>query len=265
MKLEIDNSDIQKVAAPYPIGFVNDFLNHDDCKKIFDEISLINNYDDLVMNGRYRVNKGSKNFSEYLKKFKNLSSLYNMLNDENFYELMRERLEFVKSSNTWKPEIDKFKYSKKNFGEQKFNLIKIFRRSSIISKFFEKTINLDIDFSTSKKGYFRKAHRDRDTRIVSFLLYLNTIDKKMGGEFEVYEYLDDNKIIEDLKRFPDDKKVRVIDKFSPKSGQLFFFLSTPDSYHGVSKFISDSEDRVFIYGSYSLDRKVKWNFFGKKT
>ena len=233
MKLEIDNSDIQKVVAPYPIGFVNDFLNHDDCKKIFDEISLINNYDDLVMNGRYRVNKGSKNFSEYLKKFKNLSSLYNMLNDENFYELMRERLEFVKSSNTWKPEIDKFKYSKKNFGEQKFNLI--------------------------------KAHRDRDTRIVSFLLYLNTIDKKMGGEFEVYEYLDDNKIIEDLKRFPDDKKVRVIDKFSPKSGQLFFFLSTPDSYHGVSKFISDSEDRVFIYGSYSLDRKVKWNFFGKKT
>ena len=45
----------------------------------------------------------------------------------------------------------------------------------------------------------------------------------MGGEFEVYEYLDDNKIFEDLKRFPDDKKVRLVDKFSPKSGQLFFF------------------------------------------
>ena len=178
---------------------------------------------------------------------------------------MRERLDFVKSNNTWKPEIERFKYSKKNFGEQKFNLIKIFRRSSIISKFFEKTVNLDIDFSTSKKGYFRKAHRDRDTRIVSFLLYLNTIDKKMGGEFEVYEYLDDNKIFDSLKRFPDDTKVRLVDKFSPKSGQLFFFLSTPDSYHGVSKFISDDEDRVFIYGSYSLDRKVKWNFFSKKA
>ena len=46
MKLEIDSSDIQKVAAPYPIGFVDNFLNYDDCKKIFDEISLINNYDD---------------------------------------------------------------------------------------------------------------------------------------------------------------------------------------------------------------------------
>jgi len=234
-------------------------------KKFFDEISLINNYDDLVMNGRYRVNKGSKNFREYLKKFKNLSNLYDILNNENYYKLMRERLDFVKSNNTWKPEIEGFKYSKKNFGEQKFNLIKIFRRSSIISKFFEKTVNLDIDFSTSKKGYFRKAHRDRDTRIVSFLLYLNTIDKKMGGEFEVYEYLDDNKVFDSLKRFPDDTKVRLVDKFSPKSGQLFFFLSTPDSYHGVSKFISDDEDRVFIYGSYSLDRKVKWNFFSKKA
>ena len=265
MKLEINSSDIQKVTAPYPIGFVDNFLNHDDCKKIFDEISLINNYDDLVMSGRYRVNKGSKNFHEYLKKFKNLSTLYNILNNENFYKLMRERLDFVKSNNTWKPEIEEFKYSEKNFGEQKFNLLKIFRRSSIISKFFEKTVNLDIDFSTSKKGYFRKAHRDRDTRIVSFLLYLNTIDKKMGGEFEVYEYLDDNKIFDDLKRFPDDKKVRLVDKFSPKSGQLFFFMSTPDSYHGVSKFISDNEDRVFIYGSYSLDRKVKWNFSSKKA
>ena len=64
------SSDIQKVSAPYPIGFVDNFLNHDDCKKIFDEISLINNYDDLVMNGRYRVNKGSKismNISRNLK------------------------------------------------------------------------------------------------------------------------------------------------------------------------------------------------------
>ena len=123
MKLEIDRSNIKKVAAPYPIGFVDNFLNHDDCKKIFDEISLINNYDDMVMSGRYRVNKGSKNFHEYLKKFKNLSALYNILNDEIFYKLMRERLDFIKSSNTWKAEIEEFKYSKKNFGEQKFNLI----------------------------------------------------------------------------------------------------------------------------------------------
>ena len=46
MRLEIDSSNIQKVAAPYPIGFIDNFLNQDDCKKIFDEISLINNYDD---------------------------------------------------------------------------------------------------------------------------------------------------------------------------------------------------------------------------
>ena len=62
-------------------------------------------------------------------------------------------------------------------------------------------MNLDVDFSRSKKGYFRKAHRDRDTRIISFLLYLNTIDKKLGGEFEVYKTKEQIKDIAMLKRF----------------------------------------------------------------
>ena len=48
-----------------------------------------------------------------------------------------------------------------------------------------------------------------------------------------------------------------------KIGQIFLFTSSPDSYHGVSKFTSDNQDRVFIYGSYSLDRKVIWNFNAK--
>ena len=45
----------------------------------------------------------------------------------------------------------------------------------------------------------------------------------MGGEFEVYEYLDDNKIFKDLKDFL--MIVRVVDKFSPKVVN-FSFLST---------------------------------------
>ena len=142
-------------------------------------------------------------------------------------------------------------------------MIKLLRKTSLISKFFKKTINLDIDFSRSKKGYYRKAHRDRETRIISFLIYLNTIDKKFGGEFEVYGSKDEIKDIKKLKRFPNENDIALVDKFSPKSGQIFLFTSSPDSYHGVSKFTSDNQDRVFIYGSYSLDRKVIWNFNAK--
>ena len=50
---------------------------------------------------------------------------------------MRERLDFVKSSNTWKPEIERFKYSKK-FGEQKFNLIKILDEVQLYRNFLKK-------------------------------------------------------------------------------------------------------------------------------
>ena len=106
---------------------------------------------------------------------------------------------------------------------------------------FKKTINLDIDFSRSKKGYYRKAHRDRDTRIISFLIYLNTIDPKLGGEFEVFNLNKEEKEIKNLKKFPKEAEVSLVDQFSPKSSQLFLFESSPNSYHGVSKFTSENQ------------------------
>ena len=62
----------------------------------------------------------------------------------------------------------------------------------------------------------------------------------------------------DLGRFPDALHVKKTHSFPPKAGQLFIFLSSPNSYHGVSKFLSKETFRTFIYGSYSLDREVEW-------
>ena len=45
----------------------------------------------------------------------------------------------------------------------------------------------------------------------------------MGGEFEVYEYLDDNKIFDSLKRFPDDKKSGWWINFRQKVVNFSFF------------------------------------------
>jgi Rps23 Pro-64 3,4-dihydroxylase Tpa1-like proline 4-hydroxylase len=256
MKNSLDNFNINKVNAPYPIGYIDNFLNLEECKKLYDEINSFDQYDDLVMNGRKRVNKGSKIFKDCLNNSPNLQSLYEKLNDQNFYSAMKNKLDNIAPNNSWLPMLNEFTYSKENYGEQSFNFLKLIRKSYLVSLFFKKTLNLDIDFSKSKKGYFRQAHRDRDTRVISFLIYLNSIKEDFGGAFEVYE--SKLKDLSALKRFPEPKDVELVDKFSPKAGQLFLFSSTPDSYHGVSKFTSDIQERVFIYGSYSLDRKVIW-------
>ena len=49
---------------------------------------------------------------------------------------------------------------------------------------------------------FTDAHRDRDTRVISFLLYLNTISKKDGGQFEVYKTKQFAKNPKTFSRFP---------------------------------------------------------------
>ena len=194
--------NVSKIKAPYPIAKIDHFIDKKSCKILCTEIDKFSDFDDLVMNGRFRVNKGSNNFSE-----------------------------------------------------QSFNIFKNLRRSGIISNFITPNIFLDMDFSKSKKGYFRTAHRDRDTRIISFLIYLNTISKKDGGQFQVFDL---KKKTEILQRFPNPKSVIEKKNFSPKSGQLFFFLSSPNSYHGVKKFLSKTKNRIFIYGSFTMDRKVNW-------
>ena len=261
MKLNLNFKKGKLVKAPYPIVLFNNFILAKECKKICKEIEKFSEFDDLVMSGRYRVNKGSNRFSDYLKKSPYLESLYNQLNNQKIYLKISKILNKNNSNLKWTPEIERPIYSKDSFGRQKFNLFDYFRETSFFSKFFNQRINLDMDFSKSKKGYFRNAHRDRDTRIISFLIYLNTIKAKDGGQFEVFK-LKKNKSYEyeDLKRFPDLKEVKKIKSFPPKSGQLFIFLSSPDSYHGVSKFCSDKKDRIFVYGSYSMDRKVTWSF-----
>ena len=48
---------------------------------------------------------------------------------------MKEPLEKLPNSNKWHAQIDNFVYSKENFGEQKFNLMKYLRKTKIISSF----------------------------------------------------------------------------------------------------------------------------------
>lgn len=258
--VKLNFNKIQKLNTPYPIITLNNFLDLKVCKKICKEINDFKKYDDLVMNGRFRVNKGSDHFNQQLKESPNLKSLYEQLNNLKTYKKISKQLNYKNNYQTtlFHPKINNPIYLKNKFGRQSFKLFSHLRETKIISKFFRQTLNLDMDFSKSKKGYFRVAHRDRDTRIISFLIYLNSFKKKDGGQLEIFDTKKnfyENKI---YPRFPDKKTVKKIKTFPPKAGQLVIFMSTPNSYHGVSKFQALHKERIFIYGSYSMDRKVTW-------
>ena len=62
----------------------------------------------------------------------------------------------------------------------------------------------------------------------------------------------------DFQRFPNKKDVRSTHSLIPKKGQFIVFKSTPDSYHGVTRFKSNKKKRIFLYGSFSLNKTVNW-------
>ena len=221
--------------------------------EIIKEISTFNSFDDTVMNGRNRINKGSKNFHNFLYKSKNIKSFYKSINNFKFYKKLDQLLEKNFETNRWKVLNKINHFSKRNYGLQ---------TGSGITKNFGKKgkkniLNLDIDFSSSVYGYFRSAHRDRDNRVINYIIYLNNINKNDGGALEIFDVIK-GKFKKNYPRFPNIKNLRKIKSLRPRKAQFIVFRSTPNSYHGVSKYKSQTKKRIFIYGSFSLNNSVKW-------
>ena len=249
--------NLKKLNPGYNVFLINDFLEKKICKNIYHEIIQFKNFDDKVMHSRNRINKGSKNFANFIKSSKYSSLLYKNLNTFKFYKKLYKMLDVQNSG--WFIN-NKFKlFSKKNFGSQKSSFADYYKKFFFIDKFKKTCLNLDIDFSLSEYGYYRGPHRDRDTRIISFLIYFNNIDKKYGGSFDIYKFSKISKI-DKFPQFPENKQIKLFKKIYPKAGQLVVFLSSPNSYHSAQKFLSKFKKRVFVYGSFSLNKKVDWKF-----
>ena len=75
--------------------------------------------------------------------------------------------------------------------------------------------------------------------------------------FKIFNIIN-KKISNNLSRFPNKKNLKKVNTISPKQGKFLVFKSTPDSYHGVSKFKSLTKKRIFLYGSFSLNKPVIW-------
>lgn len=231
---------------------IKNFINKIDCKKIINEIDRFKKYDDLVMNGRKRINKGSENFKNFMHISKTSLNFYKKINNLQFYNKIKSNILIQNKNQLWKNEIKNLRFSKTVCGSQKGK--KITKNKTDLKK---NILYLDLDFSVSEKGYFRGPHRDRDNRIVNFLIYLNELKKVDGGILHFYKTRKKNYYT--YPRFPKINDVTISNKITSRRGTGIFFLSTPDSYHSVSKFYGKvNKKRYFIYGSFSLNKTFKW-------
>ena len=81
-------------------------------------------------------------------------------------------------------------------------------------------VYLDIDFSISSKGYSRGPHRDRDSRVINFLIYLNNLSKKDGARLKLYNVK--KKVNYQKKRFLSKHKLILIKDIAPIAGKIIF-------------------------------------------
>jgi len=251
--------NLKKAKYPkssFPLIKIDDLISNKLCDNLKIAIEKQKNFDDLVMNGRNRINKGSFTFKKFLSNSKSANKLYYSLNSQATFMKILKIFDKNFRNKFWEYKQKNLKFSKINYGNQKGRAL---TKQNKKNK-GKNIVNLDMDFSLSKNGYFREPHRDRSTRIINFLIYLNSIPKKNGGTLEIFKTkkkLVKNSVL--YPRFPKKNSLKKINNFQPKKKQGLFFLSSPDSYHGVSKFISKNKvKRVFIYGSFSLNKTVKW-------
>ena len=241
---------------PWPFIVIDDFLEKKEILNIKREILNQKKYDDKVMTNRKRINKGSENFQYLTIKSVAVKKFYNQINNEKFYKKIRNF--FNDSKLSWIPNEKFSVFSKDFFGEQKFSFKEKIIKGLSFFNLIKTSMNLDIDFSVSEKGYHRPAHRDRDTRVINFLIYLNSFNKKHGGTLEIHKskYKMDKQ--DHYSRFPRKNHTSLVKKIPAKAGRMVIFLSTPDSYHAAEKIYKDKLKRIFIYGSFSLNKKVLW-------
>ena len=67
---------LKKIKTRFPVMLAEKALNSKQCEDLINEIKNSSSFDDMIMGGRSRINKGSKNFKRYIKKSKISKKLF---------------------------------------------------------------------------------------------------------------------------------------------------------------------------------------------
>ena len=79
----------RKKLHNFPGVIVEKFLNKNFCNKIIVELNRFNNFDDFVMSGRNRINKGSNNFQKFLENSKFAKNLFKKFNKKKHFKILK--------------------------------------------------------------------------------------------------------------------------------------------------------------------------------
>jgi len=256
--LKIERLKIIKSNFPVLVG--DKVLSKSICKALIKEISNSKSFDDMIMGGRSRINKGSKNFNIYIKNSKISQKIFKLFNSKSFYKKIEKIFKNKFENTSWKNENLPNIFNKSKFTiKKKLNSSEL--KKILGNNYKNPKVNLDIDFSVSRGGYRLRPHRDDITRLYNFLIYLTDIPKKNGGSLTIYRKKTKKNIRKSFRRFPKINELEIVKEFTPKQGTVVFFQSTPNSYHGVKRFIEKNcPKRFFLYGSYALNKPVIWNY-----
>lgn len=205
---------------PFPYMELDECFTKDILENLIKEFPDISNKP-VVMGGRKKINTSltDMDFSNWIETAPTWKMLYDYLNqDDTFYTILDY---YNDDLNKWECNLNE--------------------HTSLHTDCFT-----HIDWSSATDGYVREIHRDTDKRIWNFIIFLSDKDWE-GGDFLIHSS-------DELTNYPHqiwDKSLPVTKTIEAKANRGCFFLSTPNSYHSVSKQFNTKSPRKFIYGSYS--------------
>lgn len=253
----------------------DNFIDEAQCSELIkdaDQILTKNSEREILNNNRQSIFSTSIIFNELINKSTNWRQLNEKLYSDEFFlqsakELNLNANEFQITNFFYKKVLSGIEKKYKQLINKKFSYLKTGTLSKLLilriykeimfklNFFFKKKINVELlyDFSISRKGYKREIHRDSDSRLIVFLLYLNSFNNKdVGGNLNLHELK--NKKNNYIPAKPKYEECDLIKSFTPKAGRLVLFLNSSEAFHSVSEMLGD-EKRYFLYGSYTALNK----------
>jgi len=256
---------------------IDNFLEEKKCQDLISSSNNLLNINSIqkIHGNRLLLTSTSKKYNDFINQSKIWKELHKKITEQSFFNFCVDQLNLdVKSDNYCnynfynKTEFSNIELAYKKLIENEISSLKtstlakivLFRLFKNLEKkilFFKSLINkkkyieLLYDYSQSGNGYSREIHRDSDSRLIVFLLYLNDLDDKaIGGNLEIYKLKSDNN--KDFVPRPKYDDCILMETIKPKTGRLVIFSNTDNSYHAVSQMKGSDTRRHFLYGGFSL-------------
>jgi len=232
---------------------IDDFISLDFANKLIKEANEIDQDSFVKIHGnRLFLSSSSQELQNLISNSQTWKQLFLKINSQEFLNLCCLKLG-IDNKNFKK--VDFFNINKQQSSGKKiikelsikqiikYLFTKFYKR--LIKKIkFSKIFNLNkipvellFDYSIAGEGYYNEVHRDSDSRIIVFLLYLNKIDSN-GGSLNFCEKSQNHNF-------------KNINTINPQPGRLVIFLNQDNSYHGVDVMKNTQNKRHFLYGAFT--------------